>query len=103
MKKIFISQPMNGLTDKEILEAKAEMKERAELSIGEEVQVIDSFIDENPGEECKIAPMWYIGKSIVLMSNADIIYFGRGWKKARGCLIEHKIAKEYGMEIIEDL
>jgi len=43
MKKLFISQPMKGKTDEEILmERKAAIKE-AEKLVGEPVEVIDSF------------------------------------------------------------
>ena len=33
MKKLFISQPMKGLTDEEILKAREEIKTRAEQAI----------------------------------------------------------------------
>lgn len=33
---------------------------------------------------------------------ADVAYFGGDWRNARGCKIEHEIAKEYGIDRIED-
>ena len=48
MKKLFISQPMRGLKDEEILKTREEIKTRAEIVIGEEVKIINSFIDEYP-------------------------------------------------------
>ena len=41
MKKLFISQPMRGLTDEEILKTREEIKTRAEIVIGEEVKIIN--------------------------------------------------------------
>ena len=102
MKKLFISQPMRGLTDEEILKAREEIRARAEHVIGEPVELIDSFIKDYPGENNKSIPVWYLGKSIQLLSQADIAYFGGNWRNARGCKIEHEVARTYGIKIIEE-
>lgn len=102
MKKLFISQPMRGLSDDEILKAREGIRVKAEQVIGEEVELIDSFVSEYPGEINKQIPVWYLGKSIQFLSQADVAYFGGDWRNARGCKIEHKIAKEYGIDRIED-
>ena len=102
MKKLFISQPMRGLTDIEILKVRLEIKNRAEKTLGEPVELIDSFIKDYPGEINKSIPVWYLGKSIQLLSQADIAYFGGDWRNARGCKIEHEVARTYGITIIEE-
>ena len=102
MKKIFISQPMRGLTDEEILKAREEILIKAENKIGEPVELIDSFIEDYPEEINKHIPVFYLGKSIQFLSQADVAYFGGDWRNASGCKIEHKIAKQYGIEIIEE-
>ena len=102
MKKLFISQPMRGLKDEEILKAREEIRKKAEKEIGELVELIDSFIKEYPGEINKSVPVYYLGKSIQLLSQADIAYFGGDWRNARGCLIEHEVARQYGIKIIEE-
>ena len=102
MKKLFISQPMRGLTDIEILKVRLEIKNRAEKTIGEPVELIDSFIKDYPVEINKSIPVWYLGKSIQLLSQADIAYFGGDWRNARGCKIEHEVARTYGITIIEE-
>lgn len=98
MKKLFISQPMRGLSDKEILETREEIKIKAEQQLGEQLELIDSFVEEYPGEINKSVPVWYLGKSIQFLSQADVVYFGKGWQDARGCRIEHEIALRYGIE-----
>ena len=102
MKKIFISQPMSGLSDEEILKAREEILIKAEKKIGEPVELIDSFIEDYPGEINKHIPVFYLGKSIQFLSQADVAYFGGDWRNARGCKIEHEVAKQYGIEIIEE-
>lgn len=102
MKKLFISQPMRNLTDNEILKARKEIKERAEKFLGEPVELINSFMDEYPGEINKSIPIWYLGKSLQFLAQADIVCFGGDWRNARGCKIEYQVAKEYGIKIIEE-
>lgn len=102
MKKLFISQPMRGLTDEEILKVRQEIKVKAEKKIGEKVEIINSFIEDYPGEINKSVPVWYLGKSIELLAQADIAYFGGDWRNARGCKIENEIVRAYGIKIIEE-
>ena len=102
MKKLFISQPMRGLTDEEILTERERIKARAEKTIGEPVELIDSFVEDYPGEINKVIPVFYLGKSIEFLSQADVAYFGGDWRKARGCKIEHDVATAYGINTIEE-
>lgn len=99
MKKLFISQPMRGKTDEEILAERKKAIESAERNLGEPVEVIDSFFQTAPADA---RPLWFLGKSLELLSTADIAYFAKGWEDARGCRIENQCAIEYGIEVIED-
>ena len=99
MKKLFISQPMRGKTDEEILVERKKAIESAERNLGEPVEVIDSFFQNAPADA---RPLWFLGKSLELLSTADIAYFAKGWEDARGCRIENQCAIEYGIEVIED-
>ena len=100
MIKIFISQPMNGKTTEEIENERNYIIER--LRENESVEIIDSFFKDKPYEA---SPLWYLGESIKLMSEADIVFFCNGWQTARGCQIEHDCALEYGIDTMyeEDL
>ena len=99
MKKLFISQPMRGKTDEEILQERETAIKEAEKLIGESVEVIDSFFREAPVDA---KPLWFLGKSLELLSSADVAYFAPGWNKTRGCIIEHTCAVEYGIPVIKD-
>ena len=98
MKKLFISQPMRGKSDEDILTERKKAIESAEKAIGEPVEVIDSFFQEAPVDA---KPLWFLGKSLVLFAGADIAYFAKGWQDARGCRIEHTCAAEYNIDRIE--
>lgn len=99
MKKLFISQPMRGKTDEEILAVREKAIKSAERNFGEKFEVIDSFFQNAPAGA---RPLWYLGKSIELLSTADVAYFAKGWEEARGCRIENLCAIEYGITVIED-
>ncbi len=98
MKKLFISQPMGSKTDEEILVARKQAIESAEKLVGEPVEVIDSFFQSAPAGA---KPLWFLGKSLELLADADVAYFAPGWEEARGCKIEHTCAVEYNIDRIE--
>ena len=99
MKKLFISQPMRGKSDEEILKEREKAIKSAEKQMDEPVEVIDSFFQSAPTDA---RPLWYLGESLKLLATADVAYFAKGWEKARGCKIEHTCAVEYGIPTIED-
>lgn len=102
MKKLFISLPMAGVSEEEIRKRIAEYKENAEYLMGEELELIDTFIVNGPDENIKDPGLWYLGKSIMMMAEADVVYFGRGWRSARGCIVEYEAAYRYKILRIED-
>ena len=109
--KLFISQPMADKSEEQIKAERERAIARAQEHIdsfpdlkGTTIEVIDSFITDAP-EDAK--PLWYLGKSLELMADADIVFFIEGWNKYRGCRIENAAAHEYlepqGTFIIEEL
>lgn len=99
MKKLFISQPMNGKSNEEIEEVRQKAISTASKKLGEDVEVIDSFFKDAPHDA---KPLWFLGKSLELLSTADVAYFANGWRQARGCRIEYQCATEYGIETIAE-
>ena len=100
MKRLFISQPMRGKTDEEILATREKAIQAAKLQLEtEKVEVIDSFFQNAPVDA---KPLWFLGKSIELLAGADVAFFAKGWEDARGCRIEKMCALEYGISMIEE-
>lgn len=99
MKKVFISQPMNGKTDETIKEERQNIVDAIVREYGKDVEIIDSFFEAAP---YNAKPLWFLGKSLELLSAADAAFFADGWGKARGCKLEHDAAQAYGIEIIHD-
>lgn len=98
MKKLFISQPMKGKSDEDILAERKKAIQAAEKIVGEPVEIIDSFFQEAPADA---KPLWFLGKSLELLAGADVAYFAPRWEEARGCKIEHTCAVEYGIPAIK--
>lgn len=89
---------MRGKSDEDILKEREQAIAKAQETVGEPVEVIDSFFQSAPADA---RPLWFLGKSLELLSTADIAYFADGWQDARGCRIEHECAVEYGIDRIE--
>lgn len=99
MKKVFISQPMKGMTREEIkLKHESIIKHVSDILEDEQFEVIDTVFDHFEGA----TPLKYIAKSIMALAEADYVYFADGWQKARGCRIERECAWEYDLNIIYD-
>lgn len=104
VKKIMISQPMAGKTDKEIVDT----RNRAIKALTEKGYEIvnthftDEWYSREKMEERGVVqiPLCFLAKSLTNMSLCHAAYFCKGWGNARGCRIEHAAALEYGLEII---
>jgi len=92
--KVFISQPMKGKTNKEIEEERNHIIESLKSDYSN-FEIIDSFFKDAPVDA---KPLWFLGKSLELLSTADLAVFASGWENARGCFVEHECAIQYGIE-----
>lgn len=90
---------MNGKTETEILEEKEKIIEKVK---GLGVVIVNSYFGksyEKFAEESVNKGIYYLSKSLEVMSKCDAMIFAKGWEEARGCRIEHEVAKSYGLEI----
>lgn len=98
MIRLFISQPMKDKTDKEIKEERERIINFFKNKFEDDIEVINSFFEFAPHDA---KPLWFLGKSFQLLSTADIVVFAKGWENARGCKMEYKACKEYGIKLID--
>ena len=97
MKKLFVSVPMKGRTEEEIRESIDKMKKIAEVYEGEELELIDSYIEDNPPQNNNQA-IWYLSKSIEKLANADIFIGITDTWDWNGCYVEEEVAGRYGIK-----
>lgn len=100
-KKLFISQPMGGLTKEEIMEQRNIAIIEAKNVVGDDVEVMETYFEDyNPSGGCR--PLKHLAKSLELLADADVVYFAKGWEERRGCVIEHECCVQYGHAMIKD-
>ena len=106
MVKVFFSQPMNGLAIDEILKERTFMLSEfrefliKELGFDDDIviQDVNCMFDEKGPDNA--GRLWYLGRSIQTMDNADYIVFHKDWRDANGCRVEYAAALQYFKWII---
>ena len=102
--KAMISQPMNGLTDDQIVATRNKAVDYLE---GQGYTIVNTlFTDEWYSTESMESsgvvniPLCFLAKSLENMSLCSVAYFCKGWENARGCKLEHAVAEAYGVTIL---
>ena len=109
-KNIFISQPMTGKSEEEILTTRQREIDKIHQLFdadGEQVNIIASYIDdatrkhfqEHMGDAINWDIYW-LSQSLQKLAMADMIWLCDGWKHSKGCNIEHECAIQYGLDIV---
>lgn len=94
--KIFISQPMRGKTDAEILAERERAIKAAKAKWGDDVEVLESFFQDAPAEA---KPLWFWDESLKVMYDADAVIMCKGWSEASGCKVEIVFADGYNLPV----
>jgi hypothetical protein len=87
---------MKGRTEENIRKSMEKMHKIAEIVFDCELEVIPSYVEDNPPENTHQS-IWYLGKSIQLLAEADF-YIGIDYSDHfNGCMMENDIARRYGI------
>ena len=113
MKKIinvFISQPMTGKSEEEILATRQREIEKIHQRFdadGVEINIIASYIDDATRKHFKEHvsddinwDIFWLSQSLERLAMADIIWLCDGWEYSNGCNIELECATRYGVGIM---
>ena len=95
-KKVMICQLMYGKTNEQIKKERQQIVDKLENM---QFDVLDTIIEEDAPKNCNES-VWYLSKSLELLSKADIVVFMSGWSKGKGCRAEHEICILYNIPII---
>lgn len=101
MKKLFISQPMKGLTSEEIAADRARILAFAENALRanfKDYEILDTYFSGSDDW----TSIDYLAESIKYLGKADMAVFGKGWSKNRGCKIEHLVCEEYDIPYLQE-
>ena len=109
-KNIFISQPMTGKSEEEILATRQEAIDKIHQLAskdGEQVNIIDSYIDDATRNEFQGRmgdainwDIYWLSQSLQKLALADTIWLCDGWGHSKGCNVELECATQYGLDIV---
>lgn len=111
--KVFISQPMSGLTEEEILEQREAAIIEAKEILGEDIEILESYLSSENIEAArqwfertnhcwkddKHKYIWMLARSLTMLSFADVMWLADGWAASRGCNIELREATNAGIPV----
>ena len=107
---VFISQPMTGKSEEEILATRQEAIDKIHQLFdadGEQVNIIDSYIDDATRNEFQGRmgdainwDIYWLSQSLQKLALADTIWLCDGWGHSKGCKIELECAMKYGLDIV---
>lgn len=100
MKRVFICQPIENKTIREI---KTRREEAVKYLESQGYDVINkTFEDEfDISDSSPLSELKVIGKNIHKMANCDAIYCIEGWSVSKNCRIERLTAILYNIEILD--
>ena len=109
-KNVFISQPMTGKSEEEILATKQkEIEKIHQLASKKDIQVriIDSYVDDATRKHFEERltddinwDIYWLSQSLQKLALADTIWLCEGWENSKGCNIEFACAIQYGLGIM---
>ena len=108
-KNIFISQPMTGKNEEEILATRQKAIDKIHQLAskdGEQVNIIDSYIDDATRNEFQGRmgdainwDIYWLSQSLQKLATANTIWLCDGWEHSKGCKIELSCAMQYGLDV----
>ena len=109
-KNIFISQPMTGKSEEEILATRQKAIDKIHQLFdadGERVNIIASYINDATRKrfEERVSDninwdIYWLSKSLERLAIADTIWLCDGWEHSKGCKIELECAIQYGLVVV---
>ena len=109
-KNIFISQPMSGKSEGEILATRQKEIDKIHQLFdadGVEINIIASYIDDATRKHFKKYvsddinwDIFWLSQSLERLAMADMIWLCEGWEYSKGCNIELECAMQYGLCIM---
>ena len=109
-KNIFISQPMTGKSEEEILATRQKEIEKIHQLFdadGVEINIIASYIDDATRKHFQKYTsddinwdIFWLSQSLERLAMADMIWLCEGWEYSKGCNVELECAMQYGISIV---
>lgn len=100
--KVFISQPMSGRTDAEIIAIREKLFDEYKAE-NPDASLVDAYADvmSHMGEyyTYEHPPIAMLAESLMCLADSDLVIMAPRWENHRGCQVEHQVAKYYDIPI----
>ena len=100
-KKLFVSLPMRDRDIEDIRSDMVTITNFISFQLDEQYELINTLIDDKPPTDIEDPGVWYLGRSISMLSQADLVVFDASWREARGCIIEHMVCALYNIPYVD--
>ena len=105
MLRVFISVPMSDKSEFEIRRDIDKVKQEVLYKhwFGDEVEFVHNLLTPTEVELFDLLDkpvtknLLYLGAAITKMASCHAVVFAPDWDKARGCIVEFEVAKEYNI------
>lgn len=104
---VFVSQIMHGRDINEIIEERGFMLKEFKLWAIEAGIIDDDDVIKDcnsgfdaPATDSSCGRLWYLGRSIQAMDDADFVIFHKNCRKAKGCQVEMAVASRYFQNMV---
>ena len=95
--KVFISQPITGKSTAEIMATRKNITTKVKSKYPDATIINSVMLGGNDTNDIK-----YLGITISLMADADIIVFVNDISNSKGCQVEYYVASLYDKKIINE-
>ena len=97
---VFVSQPMNGRDNSDIIEERWEMLQEfkawaVDSGIMQPKDIVRDCNSNWDETSPSLGRIWYLGRSIQNMEKADFVIFHKDHRKGKGCQVEMAVASRY--------
>ena len=100
-KSVFLSLPMRGFSNAQIDANIAGMISALEAAGYLRSEMYNNFYEKLEDEYEYTNPrVALLSRAIEKIGRCDAVAFLEGWENADGCVVEHEVAKRYGLEIL---
>lgn len=98
---VFISQPMSYKSKDEILETRERIiKKVKDYFQTDDLKFMKSYFEVKHSKKLKNENLYFLSKSLKVLSKSDVIIMASGWENSRGCRIEYECARLYDIMVI---
>lgn len=98
---VFISQPMSNKSKDEIFETKERIiKKVKDYFQTDDLKFMKSYFETKHSKKLKNESLYFLSKSLKVLSKSDVIIMASGWENSRGCKIEYECARLYDIMVI---